>query len=718
LRPDQDAAFAHAIGPGDLKLVEGRAGTGKSFTLAAIRDAHVADGKRVVGLAPTNAVAQDLAADGFTEAGTVHSALFRLKNGRTSWDRDTVVIVDEAAMLDTPVTGELLAAARQAGAKVILAGDDRQLASIERGGLFAELRQRHGAAEITEVTRQKVDWQRQAARDLAEGRFAEAVNAFDRAGAITWTERQEEARAALVAAWTRDAAAHPGASRFVFAYTNRDVDALNAELREVYRARGALTGADVEFDTQHGKAAFAIGDRVQFTDTDKRRHIYNGNAGTITKLDGLTGEITARLDAAGGAGREVTWFAGEFEGFRHGYAGTIYKGQGKTLDRTYLYHTEHWRAAASYVALTRQRDSAQVFVARETARDANHLARQMARGEVRGASVAWATPEEVAKERTARQPDPATAERTAERTRPGEVRDEDTLRAKVRDALAARQTAKTNAEKPEASETPDARGVRAEREADPAAAYWKAERSRPETTRDEDSLRAKVRDNLAARQMDSAKAEKPEAALSPDARQVLASEHERTGQTLTDGAEDRAAPQADATRSPVTRELPEGPAAAANPARQTTGQRGPEDERAPAPLLPAWRDATGQGRNSLGRGTSAEEVARVADKDPAARREAEARTRTLQVIYRDPEAAAGALDALIQTSGNDLRAAARTLRQDGPESLGELRGREGWLAREAAKTERTYARSAAGTIPARLDQEATARDAAARRHTA
>jgi hypothetical protein len=64
-----------------------------------------------------------------------------------------------------------------------------------------------------------------------------------------------------------------------------------------------------------------------------------------------------------------------------------------------------------------------------------------------------------------------------------------------------------------------------------------------------------------------------------------------------------------------------------------------------------------------------------------------------------------------------LRAAARTLRRDGPDSLGELRGREGWLAREAAKTERTYARSAAGTIPARLDQEATARDAAASRHT-
>jgi ATP-dependent exoDNAse (exonuclease V) alpha subunit len=85
----------------------------------------------------------------------------------------------------------------------------------------------------------------------------------------------------------------------------------------------------------------------------------------------------------------VTWSAHEFEGFRHGYAGTIYKGQGKTLDWTYLYHTEHWRAAASYVALTRQRDSAEVFVARETARDTEQLARQMARGEMRAASVAW-----------------------------------------------------------------------------------------------------------------------------------------------------------------------------------------------------------------------------------------------------------------------------------------------------------------------------------------
>jgi Ti-type conjugative transfer relaxase TraA len=419
LRPDQRQAFDHAVAAGGLKLIEGRAGTGKSYSLAAIRDAHALDGRRVIGLAPTNAVAQDLTADGFANASTAHAELFKLKNGRTRWDRNTVVVVDEAAMLDSKVTGELFAEARRAGAKMILAGDDRQLASIERGGLFTELRQRHGAAEITEITRQRTDWQRQAARDLAEGRFAEAVTAFDRAGAITWTNDHVDARAALVAAWKHDTVADPAATRFVFAYTNRDVDALNAELRQVRRDRGELAGLDIRFVTKHGPADFAPGDRVQFTDTLKPARLYNGNVGTITAIDAAAGTIRARLDAASGQqGREVVWSASEFDGFRHGYAGTIYKGQGRTLDHTYLYHTHHWRAAASYVALTRQRESAQVFVARETARDAVQLARQMARGEIKAASVAWATREELAPDLRVRTQQNATA---VQKSRPAET---------------------------------------------------------------------------------------------------------------------------------------------------------------------------------------------------------------------------------------------------------------------------------------------------------
>ncbi|RWE35170.1 AAA family ATPase [Mesorhizobium sp.] len=89
LREDQLAAFEHATGSGGLKIIEGRAGTGKSFALGSIREAHERSGYRVVGLAPTNAVAQAVMEDGFDRAGvarssTVHAELFRLNNGRGS----------------------------------------------------------------------------------------------------------------------------------------------------------------------------------------------------------------------------------------------------------------------------------------------------------------------------------------------------------------------------------------------------------------------------------------------------------------------------------------------------------------------------------------------------------------------------------------------------------------------------------------------------------
>ncbi len=653
LRPDQVAAFEHAIGAGHLKLIEGRAGTGKSYTLAAVRDAHERDGKRVVGLAPTNAVAQDLAQDGFREARTVHAALFALKNGRTEWDKRTVVVVDEAAMLDTRVTGELLAAARQTGAKVILAGDDRQLASIERGGLFAELRQRHGSAEITEVTRQRVDWQRQAARDLAEGRFAEAVGAFDQAGAITWTERQDEARSALVAAWERDGIERAGQSRFVFAYTNRDVDALNAELRQVRRERGELTGGDVALETKHGVAAFAVGDRVQFTDTDKKLGIYNGNVGTITRLDPATGEMAATLDGVGREGREVSWSAAGFEGFRHGYAGTIYKGQGKTLDRTYLYHTEHWRSSASYVALTRQRESAEVFVARETAQDAGQLARQMGRGEVRAASIAWPTRQELSAEH----------KREASREeRDRQVRDALTWGTRQRGTLEQVRTVLS----PSGRAFLDAAGVRIDREVRGDSAERHEAKLQLGRGLAEKELREGPIDPAYVRQ------------------QTAAWEAQAQAQAKAREAEVR--------RAEAAREAEHAPA---------------------APLLPAWRDPTGQGRDSLGRRLDEPSIVAVIVRDGVVQREREALWHYLQGAYRNPMAARAALGEVVKQHGWSQ---AREQIAGDPTQFGELRGKMGWFVSAASKEERARAERVVQAVPDSLRRVHGAESSARQRY--
>jgi hypothetical protein len=381
IRPDQRAAFERATGPEGLALIDGQAGTGKSFTVTAIRQAYEDAGYTVIGLAPTNAVAQDMGRDGFKKAATMHSEIFALNNQRSVWNKGTVVIVDEAAMIDTKMMAELSSNAFEAGAKLILVGDDRQLSSIERGGMFGALKDKHGAAALTEVTRQYKQDERRAASMMAEGNFHDAVSIYEKKGGIAWRRTQEEARGALVEHWESDTQAAPNKGRFVFAYTNADVDLLNHDLRSVQKKRDIL-GEDHRFETTHGERDFATGDRLQFTATDKKRGIFNGAAGQIAAIEGNS--VTVTLDGKGA--KSLTFDAGEFPGFRHGYAGTIYKGQGRTLDQTYLYHSEHWRSAASYVALTRHRDKAEMFVATNTAPDAGQLARQMARVEERRAA--------------------------------------------------------------------------------------------------------------------------------------------------------------------------------------------------------------------------------------------------------------------------------------------------------------------------------------------
>lgn len=381
MRAEQAAAYRHATGAGGLALIDGQAGTGKSYTMAAIRQAYEAAGHGVIGLAPTNAVAEDMRRDGFRRAATVHSELFALNNNRTSWGNRTVVMVDEAAMLDTRLMAMVASHARAAGAKLILVGDDRQLSSIERGGMFAALRQQYGAAALTEVTRQRKHDERRASSMMAEGNFHDALAMYDQKGAITWTRTQDQARRALVERWAADTAAAPGKSRFVFAYTNADVALLNANLRAVRRSRDEL-GPDQFLPTDDGPQTFAGGDRLVLTKTVKSLGLYNGVIGTIEEIKGT--RITFTPD--GKSAERRTFDAAEFPHIRHGYAGTIYKGQGRTLDQTYLYHSEHWRSAASYVALTRHREKAELFVARNTAPDVRELARQMARVDDRRAA--------------------------------------------------------------------------------------------------------------------------------------------------------------------------------------------------------------------------------------------------------------------------------------------------------------------------------------------
>ena len=403
---EQRAAFLKATGTDGIVVIEGLAGAGKSHSLTAIRDAHERAGWRAIGLAPTNVAAEDLRRSGFAHGSTVHLELYWQENARfdraPEWDRRTVVIVDEAAMLDTPTYARLMRRAAETGAKVVLAGDDRQLTSVERGGMFTALKQKHGSVVISRVRRQEQEWQREASEDFAQGRVAEGLRAYAERGHVHWSADLEESRARLLSDWDQDSRKRPTANRFVYASTNAEVNRQNQSIQAIRAARKEIKGA-LKVDSIKGPITIGIGDRIQFHGNDRKAGIYNGSLATIENI--RRNIVTARTDT----GREVRFDAREFRQFGLGYAGTVYRGQGKTQTEVYaLYDNPFaWNARTAYVGLTRHQNKVGLYVSRDLASDQIALARQMARRNRDEASLHWATRAEIIRFEAARKSVPA-----------------------------------------------------------------------------------------------------------------------------------------------------------------------------------------------------------------------------------------------------------------------------------------------------------------------
>jgi ATP-dependent exoDNAse (exonuclease V) alpha subunit len=172
-------------GGAGVQVVDGRPGTGKTYTLGVARHAWQLDDYRVVGTAPTGIATMCLGAEGYEEVATCDRLLAELDTtaghrGRSRadaalLDTRTVLVVDEAGMLGSRKLARLLDHAERAGAKVVLVGDDRQLAAIEAGGGFRGLRLRLGASVLRENRRQQQPWEREALEAMRDGDVDQAV---------------------------------------------------------------------------------------------------------------------------------------------------------------------------------------------------------------------------------------------------------------------------------------------------------------------------------------------------------------------------------------------------------------------------------------------------------------------------------------------------------------------------------------------------------------
>jgi conjugative relaxase-like TrwC/TraI family protein len=130
--PDQQAMVRDLCQGGQgVAVVVGRAGTGKTFALGIARHACQLDGYRLLASAPTGIATMSLQEEGFEDVATCDRLLGDLDRGEERLDARTVLVVDEAGMVGSRKLTRLLQHAHQARAKVVLVGDDRQLAAID-----------------------------------------------------------------------------------------------------------------------------------------------------------------------------------------------------------------------------------------------------------------------------------------------------------------------------------------------------------------------------------------------------------------------------------------------------------------------------------------------------------------------------------------------------------------------------------------------------------
>src|SRR5581483_1539317 len=205
------------------------------------------------------------------------------EQGRDLLTTRDVLVIDEVGMVGTRQLERVLSHAAEAGAKVVLIGDPRQLQSIEAGAAFRSIHERQGGVEIGEVRRQREDWQRDATRDLAIGRTGNALEAYRSHGMVQDAQTREQARSDLIERWDRERQASPDKSRIILTHTNDEVRALNEAAREKMREAGSL-GDEVRVTVERGVRNFARGDRVMFLQNERGLGVKNGTLGTIEQV--------------------------------------------------------------------------------------------------------------------------------------------------------------------------------------------------------------------------------------------------------------------------------------------------------------------------------------------------------------------------------------------------------------------------------------------------
>lgn len=366
LSDEQVKAIHHILAPNQLAAIVGLAGAGKSTLLSVAREAWEQQGYRVHGAALAGKAADSLQNASRIPSRTLASLEASWKSGFEPVGNGDVVVIDEAGMVGTKQLAHVAEQLRMRGCKLVLVGDPDQLQPIQAGTPFRDIVAAKGAARLTEIRRQTSAWQRDASRNLANSQTALALQHYADHGAVHESPDRDQAIAALVRDYIADWQKHGShTSRLALAHRRVDVHAINQAIKSAVATQGEVTD-EALFDTDHGPRAFAPGDRILFTRNDHTLGVRNGMLGTLMTVG--ESQLSVELDVSEtGERRNLTFTPKDFSAIDHGFAVSIHRSQGSTVDRSFVLSSRTLDRNLTYVALTRHKEETGFYSAPDIA---------------------------------------------------------------------------------------------------------------------------------------------------------------------------------------------------------------------------------------------------------------------------------------------------------------------------------------------------------------
>ncbi|MGN7704988.1 MobF family relaxase [Cellulosimicrobium sp. 22601] len=362
----RELARRFAVGGHRIEAGIGPAGAGKTTAMKAFTHAVETAGGRVLALAPSAAAAAVLGGEIGTAADTLHKLLDAHRDDRPTpadlvVDERTVLLVDEAGMAGTTELAAVLELAVRRGASVRLLGDPAQLSAVGAGGALRLLDERAGAAHLEEVHRFTDAAEAAASLRLRDGDVGAVGFYVDNRRVAGGS--QQDMTDDLYTAWWADNEA--GLTSVMVAATNTDVVTLASRARLDRVAAGEVERDGVEL---HDGTRAGAGDVVVTRSNDRRLkagptdYVKNGDLWHVTGRS-RRGHLRVQHTTTGAR----TTLPADYvrEHVELGYAATIHRVQGMTVDTSHTLVGAGMTREQMYTAVTRGRRSNRLYVVAE-----------------------------------------------------------------------------------------------------------------------------------------------------------------------------------------------------------------------------------------------------------------------------------------------------------------------------------------------------------------